>query len=112
MSELEVFKQAEWIEPQNRFVFWSGGKDSTVALHLILRAWKDPKVVFVDTGITLPETLEYINKLKEEWNLNVTILKPEINFWEYVKNVAGFPSTAWPEGSIIDVAKQQFLEVK
>ena len=92
MSELEVFKQAEWVEPDNRFVFWSGGKDSTVALHLALRAWRhlNPQVVFIDTGITLPETLDYVEKITEEWNLNLTVLKPKIEFWNYVaKN--GFP---------------------
>jgi len=92
MSELEVFKQADWVEPHNRFVFWSGGKDSTVALHLALRAWRDlnPRVVFVDTEITLPETLEYVERLTEEWHLNLTVLKPTIDFWDYVaKN--GFP---------------------
>jgi len=92
MSEriLKVFKQAEWVEPQNRFVFWSGGKDSTVALHLALKVWRNPRVVFVDTGITLPETLDYIQKLTEEWNLNLTVLKPEIDFWDYVAE-KGFP---------------------
>lgn len=90
MSELEVFKQADWVDPENRFVFWSGGKDSTVALHLALRAWKNPHVVFVDTGITIPETLEYVEKLTEEWNLSLTLLKPEIDFWSYCLR-AGFP---------------------
>ena len=88
----DVFEQAEWIAPENRFIFWSGGKDSTVVLHLTLKVWRDlnPRVVFIDTGITLPETLEYVEKLSEEWSLNLTILKPKIDFWNYVaKN--GFP---------------------
>ena len=93
MSELEVFRKADWVEPENRFVFWSGGKDSTVALHLALRAWSSnpPKVVFVDTGITLPETIEYVHELAEEWSLNLTVLKPEIDFWSYVET-ASFPT--------------------
>lgn len=95
MDELQVFKEAKWVEPQNRFVFWSGGKDSTVALHLALRVWRNPKVVFVDTGITLPETLEYVKLLTQEWHLNLKVLKPQdvrpdFTFWDYVaKN--GFP---------------------
>ncbi|RLC81844.1 MAG: hypothetical protein DRI61_03315 [Chloroflexi bacterium] len=92
LKELEVFQEAEWIEPKNRFVFWSGGRDSTVALHLALRAWKEtpPRVVFVDTGIILPETLEYVHSLAEQWNLNLTVLKPETDFWKRVKE-KGFP---------------------
>lgn len=97
MSELEVFEQANWVEPQNRFVFWSGGKDSTVALHLALRAWDSnpPQVVFIDTGITIPETLEYIERLKEEWKLNLAVIRPQdvrpnFDFWNYVAE-NGFP---------------------
>jgi len=86
-----VFREAEWIPFENRVCFWSGGKDSTVVLHLTRKAWGDDiKVVFVDTGITLPETLEYVERMAEEWSLNLTVLKPDLDFWDYVaKN--GFP---------------------
>lgn len=96
MTGLDVFKQADWVEPENRFVFWSGGEDSTVALHLALQAWKDPEVVFIDTGITIPETLEYIKTISERMGFEPTILRPEIDFWEYVA-YAGFPmaKTLW-----------------
>jgi 3'-phosphoadenosine 5'-phosphosulfate sulfotransferase (PAPS reductase)/FAD synthetase len=92
LAELQIFHEADWVEPQNRFVFWSGGKDSTVALHLALRAWDSnpPKVVFVDTGITLPETLAYVEKISADWNLNLVTLKPRIDFWAYVEK-NGFP---------------------
>lgn len=83
-------KYQDW--GQHHFVFWSGGKDSTVALHLALRAWdlNPPEVVFIDTGITLPETLEYVRRIAQEWNLRLTVLKPEIDFWNYVA-YAGWP---------------------
>lgn len=84
-------KYRDW--GQHRFVFWSGGKDSTVALHLALRAWGDSnslEIVFIDTGITLPETLEYVKKLAQDWNLPLTVIKPEIDFWDYVA-YAGWP---------------------
>lgn len=75
----------------HRFVFWSGGRDSTVVLHLALRAWKgDFRTVFIDTGIMLPETLEYIHEISELWNLDLVTLKPDVDFWEYVR-IAGFP---------------------
>lgn len=90
MQALEDFKQVSSFEPDSRFVFWSGGHDSTVALHLALRAWKDPQVVFVDTKITLPETLQYIEEVAELWSLNLVRLEPEIDFWQYVA-YAGFP---------------------
>jgi len=91
------FEEAKWIPFENRFVFWSGGKDSTVVLHLTRKVWgEDVKVVFVDTGITLPETLEYVEKLTEEWSLNLTVLKPDFDFWGYVaKNGFPHPKALW-----------------
>ena len=75
----------------HRFVFWSGGRDSTVVLHLALRAWKgDFKTIFIDTGITLPETLEYVHNIAELWNIDLITLKPGVDFWSYVRK-AGFP---------------------
>lgn len=63
-----------------------------MALHLALTHWHDwkPHVVFVDTGITLPETLEYVERISELMGFTPTILKPEIDFWAYVEK-NGFP---------------------
>jgi len=77
-------------EKRNKFVSWSGGLDSTVVLHLALRAWNDFTTIFIDTGITIPETLQYVEKMSKEWGLNLVILKPKIDFWDYVKR-NGFP---------------------
>jgi len=53
LSLLDKYGDRPW---SRRFVFWSGGRDSTVVLHLALRVWKEEfKAVFIDTGITLPE---------------------------------------------------------
>lgn len=90
MSELEVFKQADWVAPQNRFVFWSGGKDSTVALHLALRAWKNPKVVFIESELTLPETLDFIEEIEKLWSFSLLRIKVDFDFWAYVAKY-GFP---------------------
>lgn len=78
---------------EHRFVFWSGGRDSTVCLHLALRAWRglEWRAVFIDTGITLPETLEYVNRLADEWGIPLTILKPEQDFYTLAKRW-GFPA--------------------
>ncbi|MEX2689613.1 MAG: phosphoadenosine phosphosulfate reductase family protein [Candidatus Njordarchaeum guaymaensis] len=76
---------------RNKFVFWSGGKDSTVALHLAMRAWNDFRVVFIDTTITVPETLDYVRKQSKEWNLDLVILRPEHDFFYYARKW-GFPA--------------------
>ena len=63
---------------------WSGGKCSTVALHIALQIKPDIRVLFQNTGIEFPENLEYVYQLQDEWNLNLVELKPEVTFWEIV----------------------------
>lgn len=76
----------------HKFVLWSGGRDSTVMLHLALKAWdRDFKTVFVDTGITLPETLVFIRKQEKAWSLDLAIVRPGREFWPYARRY-GFPS--------------------
>jgi phosphoadenosine phosphosulfate reductase len=72
------------------YVAWSGGRCSTVALHLTLQQDPDIPVVFNNTGIEYPETVEYCRNTAEKWGLNYHELKPAMSFWEIVK-VYGFP---------------------
>lgn len=64
-------------------VCWSGGKDSTVLLHLVREQVPDIDVIFNDPLVDHPETYSYIEKLANAWNLNLHITKPERgqNFW-------------------------------
>ena len=89
LSLLDKYGDRPW---SRRFVFWSGGRDSTVVLHLALRVWKEEfKAVFIDTGITLPETLEYVKEVSELWGLDLVTLEPDVDFWKRVR-IAGFPT--------------------
>ena len=56
-------------------VSFSGGKDSTVLLNLVRRAFPDVPVVFVDTGLEYPEIREFVKTVP-----NVTWLRPEMPF--------------------------------
>lgn len=78
---------------QHRFVCWSGGRDSTTVLHLALRAWGSDnfKAVFVDTGITLPETLDFVARVAAAWGLELDVVRAPKDFWAYAKQ-HGFPS--------------------
>ncbi len=60
---------------QNPAIAWTGGKDSTVLLHLV-REITDKKlpVMFIDHQNHFEETLEFVNRLKNEWGLNLIVV--------------------------------------
>lgn len=58
-------------------VAWSGGKDSTVALHLARDAgWRGP-VAFADSGAEYPETHAFIDHVEQAWGLDLCRLFPD-----------------------------------
>lgn len=74
-------------------VSWSGGRCSTVALHLTLKLKPDVKVLFCDTGVEYRETYAFINRMRGEWNLkNFIKTYPIKTFWKCVE-LYGLPMT-------------------
>ena len=58
-------------------VSFSGGKDSTVLLHLVRTVHPEVKGVFVNTGLEYPEVYNHV--LATE---NVDVIKPALRFRE------------------------------
>ena len=52
-------------------VSYSGGKDSLASLLLVLEAGYRPDIMFVNTGLELPETIENVQKIIEEYSLEL-----------------------------------------
>lgn len=77
----------EWYQHYNGkvYVSFSGGKDSTVLLHIARKCFPDIEAVFVDTGLEYPEIRQFVKQHE-----NVTTLRPKMRFDEVIKKY-GYP---------------------
>lgn len=67
------------------YVAFSGGKDSTVLLHLVRSLYPDVPAVFCDTGLEYPEIREFA--LAQD---NVVAIKPKLTFKQVIEKY-GYP---------------------
>jgi len=80
--------------PQN-FIFFSGGKDSLVMTHYLLNNCKiDGEVIFIDTGIAFPKTIEYVKSTANKYEWKLRIVKTKYDYFEWLKKY-GFPNPIW-----------------
>lgn len=63
-------------------VAFSGGKDSLATLLLVKDVVKDPDVIFADTGLEFPETIEHMKKIVEGFGLELKIEPAGDAFWQ------------------------------
>ena len=79
----------EWVNFYGKdgvYISFSGGKDSTVLLHLVRGLYgNDITAVFVDTGLEYPEIKQFVKTFE-----NVEILRPKMGFSDVISKY-GYP---------------------
>jgi 3'-phosphoadenosine 5'-phosphosulfate sulfotransferase (PAPS reductase)/FAD synthetase len=71
-------------ERSSQVVCWSGGKDSTVVLHLVRKYRKRIPVIFIETGVDFPETIQFVKEVAAKWRLDLHASRPspDVSFWQ------------------------------
>lgn len=85
---------AEHLDTHDGFVSWSGGKDSTVVVDLARQVDPNVPVVFFDSGLQFPETLQYLEDVSEAWRLNFTVIPAEPDLLTVMIALGGFDHQA------------------
>lgn len=88
-AKIELTKERirAWYEHWNGevYVCFSGGKDSTVLLHLVREIYPDVAAAFTDTGLEYPEIRDFVRSVD-----NVQWLRPKMNFKAVIEKY-GYP---------------------
>lgn len=95
-SKLRIEEWIRYFGKDGVYISFSGGKDSTVLMHLVREVEKDIPCVFVDTGLEYPETRDFVKKQE-----NVTILKPEMSFKQVIETY-GYPMISKEQANYLD----------
>lgn len=84
-SKLRIREWIDYFGTDGAYISFSGGKDSTVLLHLVRSMYPDVEAVFSDTGLEFPEIREFVKATP-----NVAWVKPELSFRQVIEK-CGYP---------------------
>lgn len=85
MSETRIRQWVSYYGEGGVYISFSGGKDSTVLLHIVRGLYPDVPAVFVNTGLEYPEIQAFVKTFD-----NVEILRPKMRFDEVIRKY-GYP---------------------
>lgn len=99
-SEKRIRQWVEHFGEENCYISFSGGKDSTVLLHLVRNLYPNIEAMFVDTGLEYPEIRKFVKSFD-----NVTIMRPKMRFDQVIEKY-GFPIVSKEVAVCVDQARK------
>jgi len=70
----------------NKVALFSGGRDSTVVLHLVKQRYQDAiRALFVNTTCTIPDVIRHVKRVCKMLGVQLDITRPRHNFYELVR---------------------------
>lgn len=85
----------------NVYVSFSGGKDSTVLAHIVREMNPNVKLTFSNTGLELPEIVDFVKEKRDLEGWNIDIIFPKMTFKKIVENY-GYPIISKEQSQYID----------
>jgi phosphoadenosine phosphosulfate reductase len=70
------------------YVAFSGGKDSTIMLHMVAELLNKPKAMSVKDDMDYPGEEEYVAKFTKNHNVNLDIIKPDFSLQNWLSENA------------------------
>lgn len=109
--KVEITKRRieQWIDfygENNVYVAFSGGKDSSVLVHIVRSMYPNTKIVFSNTGLEFPEIVEFV-KLFD----NLTIVRPKKSFKTVIEE-KGYPIISKSVANCVRLARKNIAEGK
>ena len=95
-SKLRIEEWISWYGYDKVYISFSGGKDSTVLMHLVRQVNPSIPAVFVDTGLEYPEVKDFVKKQE-----NVITLRPDMSFKQVIETY-GYPMISKEQANYLD----------
>jgi 3'-phosphoadenosine 5'-phosphosulfate sulfotransferase (PAPS reductase)/FAD synthetase len=105
MTQTRIRAWVDYYGKDGVYVSFSGGKDSTVLLHLVRELYPDIPAIFVDTGLEYPEIREFVKTFD-----NVTWLKPKMNFRQVIEKY-GYPFFSKEVSEAVEYSRKYIRQI-
>ncbi|AEI74434.1 phosphoadenosine phosphosulfate reductase [Clostridium phage phiCP34O] len=106
MTKRRIENFVRWVGLDNAYIAFSGGKDSTVLLHIARQLYPNIKAVFSNTGLEFPEIVKFA--MSQE---NVEMIRPKKGFSQVIKE-DGYPMISKKVSNAVRLAKQNIKDGK